>query len=117
MEQAFEQAAVGLTAVITEPEKIEPVEKVDITCTADDNELLFVEWLNCLLYEMAVRRMLFSRFEVHIENGNVSAAAWGQKLDAARHEPVVEVKAATYSSLKVAQQQNGTWIAQCVVDV
>jgi len=38
-QRAFEQAAVALTAVITEPERIEPEQKVEITCEADDDEL------------------------------------------------------------------------------
>lgn len=116
-ERAFEQAAVALTAVITSPDKVEPEQKVQINCNAPDEELLLVDWLNCLLYEMATRRMLFSRFEVRIEQNNLNAAAWGQKMDVSKHCPVVEVKAATYTALSVRQNENGTWIAQCVVDV
>jgi len=117
MEEAFEQAALALTAVLTQPDKVEAIEEVQISCREQDNELLFVDWLNSLLYEMAVRKMLFSEFEVHIEQGSLSATVWGQRLDAERHRPAVEVKAATYTALKVARQQEGTWVAQCVVDV
>lgn len=116
-EQAFEQAAVALTAVITSPDKVEPEQKVRIDCDAPDDELLLVDWLNCLLYEMATRRMLFSRFQVRIEDSNLNATAWGQKMDVSKHCPVVEVKAATYTALSVRQDEDGTWIAQCVVDV
>jgi tRNA nucleotidyltransferase (CCA-adding enzyme) len=116
-EQAFEQAAVALTAVITNPDSIEPEQKVEVKCDGLDGELLLVDWLNCLLYEMATRKMLFSRFEVDIEQNSLNAAAWGQKMDVAKHCPVVEVKAATYTALSVGQDEDGTWIAQCVVDV
>ena len=116
-EQAFEQAAVALTAVITNPEKVEPEQKVQISCSGIDSELLLVDWLNGLLYEMATRKMLFSRFEVRIEHNSLNAAAWGQKMDVSKHCPVVEVKAATYTALSVRQDENGTWIAQCIVDV
>jgi len=116
-EQAFEQAAVALTAVITEPEKVAPKQKVEITCQADDDELLLADWLNSLLYEMATRKMLFSRFEVRIEQSHLSATAWGEKLDVSKHLPTTEVKAATYAELNVRQERDGTWIAQCVVDV
>jgi SHS2 domain-containing protein len=37
-------------------------------------------------------------------------------VDAARHQPAVEVKGATYTGLRVAPQ-NGGWVAQTVVDV
>jgi tRNA nucleotidyltransferase (CCA-adding enzyme) len=29
----------------------------------------------------------------------------------------VEVKGATYTALRVAQEADGAWVAQCVVDV
>ena len=116
-EQAFEQVALALTAVITDIDKVKPEQKVEITCQAADDELLLLDWLNGLLYEMDIYKMLFSRFDVHIDKNKLSATAWGQKMDISRHRPAVEVKAATYSGLSVRQDENGTWIAQCVVDV
>jgi tRNA nucleotidyltransferase (CCA-adding enzyme) len=61
--------------------------------------------------------MLFSRFVVEIDAGRLLGRAWGEIVDVERHRPAVEVKGATYTSLRVAQQADGTWIAQCVVDV
>jgi tRNA nucleotidyltransferase (CCA-adding enzyme) len=116
-EQAFEQAAVALTAVITEPEKVAPEQKVEITCQAGDDELLLTDWLNSLLYEMDTRKMLFSRFEVRIEGNHLNGTAWGEKIDVSKHTPTTEVKAATYAELSVRQDEDGSWIAQCIVDV
>ena len=117
IEQAFEQAALALTAVITDPADVVPREMMQFSCTAPDAELLLVDWLNVLIYEMATHNMLFSRFEVHLEGNNLTAQAWGEALEAARHRPAVEVKGATYTALKVARQPDGEWLAQCVVDV
>jgi len=117
MASAFEQAAVAVTAIITEPAKVEPLQEIEISCEAVDDELLFVDWLNSLLYEMATRDMLFSRFEVQIEGNKLNGKAWGQKTDVEKHQPVVEVKAATYAELRVGRRRDGIWIAQCVVDV
>ncbi|MFZ5512158.1 MAG: archease [Pseudomonadota bacterium] len=114
--EAFAQGALALTAVVTEPEGIEPVEAVAVSCEGPDTELLFVDWLNSLIYEMATRRMLFGRFEVAIDGGRLRATAWGEPVDVARHQPKVEVKGATYTELKVAPVAEG-WLAQCVVDV
>lgn len=114
--QAFEQAALAMTAVITDPERVEPREKISIECEAPDVELLLVDWLNAIVYEMATRKMLFSRFEVKIDGKRLNANAWGEKTDVARHSPAVEVKGATYTTLRVAEE-NGEWIAQTVVDV
>ena len=116
-EQAFEQAALALTAVVADLDKIEPEGKVKISCQAIDDELLLFDWLNSLLYEMDTRKMLFSRFEVHINRDSLTATARGQKMDVSKHQPVVEVKSATYQDLRVHQDESGTWIAQCVVDV
>ena len=76
-----------------------------------------MEWLNALLSEMDVRGMLFSRFDIRIEDHHLRATAWGEPMDPAKHHPEVEVKGATYTELKVERTPDGRWIAQCVVDV
>ncbi|MDI9431122.1 MAG: archease [Planctomycetota bacterium] len=116
-EEAFAQAALALTAIVTAPAKIEPRTAVEIICEEDDDEMLFWYWLSALLYEMDTRRMLFGRFDVAPVDGGVRATAWGDVVDVARHQPAVEVKAATYADLKVECDSRGMWIAQCIVDV
>lgn len=113
---AFEQAAVALTAVITDPARVACNEQVEIDCCAPDAELLFCDWLNALIYEMALRKMLFGRFAVTLNGTQLHGIAWGEAVEVARHHPAVEVKGATYTALKV-YQQDALWVAQCVVDV
>ena len=115
-EEAFEAAALALTAVVTDPWKVLPEKKVEIACEAPDLELLLVDWLNALIYEMSTRKMLFRRFEVKLEDGRLQGTAWGEPIDLQRHQPAVEVKGATYAELEV-KQAGDEWIAQCVVDV
>lgn len=115
-EEAFEQAGLALTAVITDPANVRAVEPVAIEASAPDDEMLFVDWLNGLIYEMATRSLLFSRFEVHITDRRLNGRAWGEPVVNERHQPAVEVKGATYTALRVANE-NDVWIAQCVVDV
>ena len=114
---AFEQAALALTAVIADPDSVAPRERVDIACESADDEALLVGWLNALVYEMAVRRMLFSRFEVRIDGPRLRASAFGEPIAIARHRPAVEVKGATFTALRVAQLEQSGWLAQTVVDV
>lgn len=114
--RAFEQIGCALTALVTDIALVEPDTRVDFKCDAPDDELLLVEWLNRLIYEMATRKMLFSRFSVTISYSTLKASAWGIELDVARHQPVIEIKAATYTALRVATQ-GGEWMAQAVVDV
>ncbi len=113
---AFEQAAVALTAGVTHAE-VEPTTAVEVNCEAPDLELLFVEWLNAMIYEMAVRRMLFSRFAVRLEGTRLDATLWGEPVDVARHAPACEPKGATYTALRVAEEPGGSWSAACIVDV
>jgi len=114
--QAFEQAALALTAVVTRAQ-VEALSSVEVRCEAPDLELLFVDWLNAIIYEMAVRRMLFARFDVRVEDTRLAATVWGEPVSVARHAPACEPKGATYTALRVAQETDGFWSAACVVDV
>ncbi|MDP2109920.1 MAG: archease [Thiobacillus sp.] len=114
---AFEQAALAMTAVVTDPASVAPAMAVGIDSEAPDNELLLVDWLNALILEMAARHMLFSRFEVSLDGHCLHATAWGEAVDVEKHQPAVEIKGATYTELKVEKGESGEWLAQCVVDV
>jgi SHS2 domain-containing protein len=116
-EEAFAQAALALTAVTARLDRIGPKEAVEIVCREDDDDLLFYAWLGALLYEMGTRHMLFSRFDVQAIPGGLRAVVWGEPVEGRKHEPAVEVKAATYADLRVRQDADGNWIAQCIVDV
>ncbi len=116
-EAAFEQIALALTGVVTAPSAVRPRIAVAITCEAPGDELLVVEWLNALVYEMATRHLLFGAFTVTIDGTRLAATAAGEPVDPARHEPAVEVKGATYTALHVGQRADGAWVAECVVDV
>lgn len=113
---AFEQAALAMTAVITDPASVAQREVVPIRCEAGDAELLLASWLNALVYEMSVRRMLFGRFEAAIDGTRLHGRAHGEPVDVQRHHPAVEVKGATLTELRVAREGDG-WLAQTVVDV
>ena len=120
-EDAFIQAAIALTAVITEPENVKAELSIEVHCEAPDDEILFVDWLNALVYEMASQKMLFSRFELKItpqsEGVALWAKIWGEKIVQARHNPVVEIKGATFTTLRVYQDDEQNWHARTVVDV
>jgi tRNA nucleotidyltransferase (CCA-adding enzyme) len=117
LEQAFEQAAIAMTAVVTHIDSVSASKVISIYCEAPDNELLLVSWLNELIYEMSVQGVLFNRFEVVIDDDTLSAIAYGEAVDRQKHQPAVEIKGATFTELRVYQQADDTWVAQCVVDV
>ena len=117
LEVAFEQTALAMTAVVTDPATVKAETAVAIHCEAPDVELLLVDWLNALVFESATRSMLFSQFSVALQDLRLDARAWGESIDRERHQPAAEVKGATYTALAVTRDSSGLWCAQCVVDV
>ena len=116
LEMAFENAAAALYSVMIVVAAVQPKIRKTVAVSAPDSELLLVEWLNALLALSDIERMVFSKFEVRIEEGTLQGSAWGEPLDRTKHEPRVEVKGATYHMLSVTKKA-GVFIAQCVVDV
>lgn len=117
LEEAFAGAALALTSAICDPATVLPRKALTIDCAAPDLELLLVDWLNALIYRMATRHLLFSRFELRIDGTRLHASAWGEPVDVARHQPAAEAKGVSYCELKVTRQADGQWLAQAVVDV
>ena len=116
LEEAFAAGARAMFSVMVDLDGVEPREEVRIACAGSDNELLFVTWLNALLAEADLRGMVFSAFDVSIEEGRLEGLARGERFDAERHTPGVEIKGATLTELKVARGPEG-WRAQTVIDV
>lgn len=114
--EAFEQAARALTAVVTQS-AIRPLVEVRVQCEAPDVELLFVEWLNAVIYEMATGGMLFGQFEVRLDGTRLEGTLRGEPVDVGRHMPACEPKGATYTALRVGREPDGRWSAACIVDV
>jgi tRNA nucleotidyltransferase (CCA-adding enzyme) len=115
--EAFRQAALALTGVVVDdPGAVRTVDPVAIASQAPTDDSLLFEWLNAVVYEMAVRSMLFGDFRVELGDGRLQATAWGERVDPDRHEPAVEIKGATMTELRVVPVPGG-WRAQCVVDV
>jgi len=117
LEAVFEQIATAMTGAVTDPALVQPLHRTTVHCEAPDVEMLLVEWLNALVFEMATRDMLFGRFEVRIEGNRLDGHAWGEEVSRERHQPAVEIKGATYTGLSVRRQEDGEWTACCVVDV
>ena len=116
-EAMFETMGKALTAVVTDPAAVRAVEAISISCEAPDDALLLVDWLNALIFEMATRGMVFGKWHVELSGQTLESRVEGEVVDRLRHQPVVEVKGATYTALSVEQGSDGSWRCQCVVDV
>jgi tRNA nucleotidyltransferase (CCA-adding enzyme) len=115
--EAFVQAARALCAAIVDLGRVRRDEAIDIEREAPSLDLLLMDWLNAVVYEMAARRMIFATFEVSLAGDRLTGRAFGEKISRERHAPAVEVKGATFTELVVREDRPGLWRAQCVIDV
>ena len=117
MKQLFANTARGLFSLITELNKIEPIEKYNVQVNAPDREALLVNWLNELIYLFEAKGLLFKRFDITLlTDTRLKAIGYGEKIDLTKHELKTQVKAATYHMLKIEQNKEG-WKAQVIFDV
>ncbi|MFO8031631.1 MAG: archease [Desulfohalobiaceae bacterium] len=117
LEQAFAQAALAMFSLIRpDLEGLSPKDGIFIQAEGYDLESLFVAWLNSLLSQADIQDLIFCSFEPRIQGFRLEAWAYGQKQTQDPELQGVEVKGATFSELQVCEQQ-GLWLAQCVVDV
>ena len=100
--QAFANVARALFSLITELGDVEEVLHRDIVLTAPDQESLLFEWLNELIYLFDTENIIFKRFDItQLNNTQLKARSYGEKVDSSKHKLKTGVKAATYHMLKV----------------
>ncbi len=118
LEEAFINAAKALfSLMVSNLEEVTPEREEKIEAQGEDLEELFLDWLNKLLAVAGMYNLVFATFSCQILQGyRLKGLARGERIDPNKHELGAEVKGATYTMLKVAQQ-DGLWVAQCVVDV
>lgn len=111
-----EAAACLFSAILEDPSTVQLREAVAVEIAGTDREYLLFDWLKDLLYRFDAEHMVFGRFEVKVRPDGLTATAWGEPFDPARHMLGHEVKAITYHELKVEQTPNG-WLAEVIVDI
>lgn len=101
---AFKNAARGMFSLITDLDSIGEVVRRDIELDAPDREGLLVAWLNELIYLFDTDNILFRRFDItELSDNRLKARIYGERVDRAKHELKMEIKAVTYHMLKVSQ--------------
>ncbi len=117
LEEAFSNAARAMfSLMVVNFDQVRREKSVDIECEGIDYESLLVAYLNELLAQADINRLIFCDFEISVQDLSIKGKAMGEHLDLRRHEPGVEVKGATFTMAKVEKTGSG-WMAQCVVDV
>ncbi|KXA89088.1 hypothetical protein AKJ62_03830 [candidate division MSBL1 archaeon SCGC-AAA259D14] len=106
IEEAFENAALALTEIITDADKVRAEKDISIEIEAEDLEALLFDWLGYFLYLFDAKNLIMSKFEIsEISSKNdefkLEAKAWGEEFDRERHGYGTEVKAITYHMMEI----------------
>jgi len=113
---AFAEAALAMTAAVTDPAAIRHEETTEIECAAPSAELLLVNWLNAVASEMAARGMVFGAFNIDTDGFQLRATAIGERVSKEWHALNVKIKEATLRGLAVTEDRPGEWRVQCTVE-
>jgi SHS2 domain-containing protein len=113
----FVNAAFALFDVITETEKIETKDRMQLEVEGSDRDDLLVNWLRELLYLYQGSAYLLREFVVQeMKDTVVKAEVSGEKLDPDRHEIKQEIAAVAYDQSHM-QKTGDQWIAQVILEV
>ena len=102
--EAFSHAARAMFDLMTDNSKIDEVGEFTIELDAPDLEQLLVDWLSELLYIHDVEGLVFSRFEISLNNTHLSAKIFGESFTTKKHKMGMEIKAVTYHMLMVQEK-------------
>jgi SHS2 domain-containing protein len=116
LEEAFEQATIGLAEVLGARRPDGRGEPVAVEVAADDPGGLLVDWLNEVLWLREVRQAVVTG--VTVERAGDGAASGSVTLAGGGPEPDgTFVKAVTYHRLRVERDPGGGWLAEVYLDV
>lgn len=114
----FEEAALGMLALLTDIENVAGERAVKISLSADDRSELLLKWLSEINFLHLTERLVFGRFAVNdISDRHVEATAFASPIDPARHAIHTEIKAVTYHNLVVERRNDDRWYARIIFDI
>lgn len=126
IEKVFENAALATLSVIAEISTIHPKTAFEIDLEAAGKETLMVDFLSELLYifdaEETVLGAVYVKKAGTKKDGNgddvwfISAVVFGEPVDSAKQNFKTEVKAVTYSGIRVEETPAG-FEAEVVLDL
>jgi SHS2 domain-containing protein len=117
LDTLFVEAAQALFGTVVEDlATVRPLQEIDVQIEGDALDYLLFDWLRELLFHFDAEHLLFGKFAVHVTAAGLTASAWGEPLDRARHNMEHEVKAITYHGLRV-EKVGEAWEAEVIVDI
>jgi len=117
IKQAFANAALGLFSLMADLDDLKEDIQHELELSAEDVEVLLVEWLNELIYVFDVEHIIFKRFEIaELTGTQIKARCFGEKIKPGQHKLKREIKAATYHMLNISKEDGG-YKLQVIFDI
>lgn len=116
LQELFENAALGMSELITNTAKIKETEKKEFLLNAQNYEGLLIRWLNELIFFLDAYGFIGKSFSVSLEGNELRAEVSGGYFDPQSNESRLLIKAATYHRLRVERKDN-TWEAEVIFDI
>jgi len=120
LEELLKNCSAAMMDVICDLNTIELKNQYSVSSSGNSEEQLLVNLLQELLYLHEVKKLLFCKFEFkindNIKNREVEGFVWGEEINFSRHDLLNDIKAVTYSDLKV-EHENGKLSAKITFDI
>lgn len=109
--EAFESAAVAMTAYITDIDTVEESTKETIYAEADDLEGLLYRYLDEVIFLFNADPFLLSKRVKILEFNcdtrfSIKAECYGETFSLEKHPQGTEIKAITYSAMKITDKHD-----------
>ena len=116
MNEAFENAGLAIFNIISDTSNIDPSNEIEFEVASEDDVSLLYDYLEELLFYHETEFMLFSEFQVEIdENFHLKARIKGEEINWDRHERKTEIKAITFHKMAVNKTDHVE--VQAIVDL
>jgi len=116
LEELFENAAVGMVDLMTNPDKIRETEKREISLKVETYESTLVQWLNELVFLFDAYGFAGKVFRISIQGDTFMAKVSGGIFDPERDGQKLLIKAATYHNLSLVKIDSH-WEATVIFDI
>ncbi len=116
LEELFENAARGMSDLITDVSMVTESEKREVHVLAESNEDLLVQWLNEIVFLFDTYNYVCKHYSISIVNNKLKAIISGGTFDPSACESRLLIKAATYHDLSL-HRTNTHWEATVIFDI
>ncbi len=116
LEEAFSNAALALTKIITDPDKVEAKIEKTIEIESEDEKALLYDFLEQFIILLDSEGFLLNSVkELKIENRKLKAKVVGDnKLE--KYETETHIKAVTYQEMEIKKEKDKYYV-QVVIDI